>query len=303
LGVFTALSRRAQTASVLSELLGTPERSLSMLLNANVALGFLVRRGAKYANALEAEVFLVQGKEGYLGDAVLHMSRALYDRWGLLTEVVKQGAPARGLAQAPPLRPETARAFTLAMHGMSSLAGRWLAERLDLSRCHRLLDLGAGSGVISAKLVERFPNLEATLLDLPEVCKVAQQLYRSSPAAKRLTTRPQSYVEPLPRGHDVALLSQILHAESERTCRHLLRRVYEALERPGLIVVIEFALNKQKTGPLFPALFSLNMLINTEEGAAYSGDEITRWLREAGFRKTRARKLPGDRTLFTAEKA
>jgi hypothetical protein len=45
------------------------------------------------------------------------------------------------------------------------------------------------------------------------------------------------------------------------------------------------------------------MLINTEEGAAYSGDEITRWLREAGFRKTRARKLPGDRTLFTAEKA
>ena len=189
------------------------------------------------------------------------------------------------------------------MHGLSTFSGRFLAERLNLGRYRRLLDLGAGSGVISAKLAERFPNLKATLLDLPEVCEVAEELRRSSPATKRLTTRPQSYLEPLPRGHDVALLSQILHAENERTCRHLLRRVYEALARPGLIIVIEFALSKEKTGPLLPALFSLNMLINTEEGAAYSGDEIMRWLREAGFRKTRARKLPGDRTLFTAEKA
>jgi len=81
LNVFTALTERSKTAAELGARLIVPERSLAMLLNANAALGFLQKRGDKYANAPLAETFLVKGKEGYLGDAVLHMAGALYGRW------------------------------------------------------------------------------------------------------------------------------------------------------------------------------------------------------------------------------
>jgi hypothetical protein len=301
-GLFTRLAEGPMTAAALAAGLGVPERSLAMLLNANAALGFLTKRGGKYANAPIAQAFLVKGKEGYLGDSVRHMAGALYARWGLLTETVRRGRPARDLS-APPPRPETARDFTMAMHGMSTLVGRELARRLDLRRCHQLLDIGGGSGVLSAKLAERFPNLEATILDLPEVCRVADDLCRLSPAAARLKTLPQSYTEELPRGRDVALLSQVLHAQGEAACRALLKRVHEALDRPGLIIIVEFALEKDKARPVFPALFALNMLINTHAGAAFSKKEILRWLREAGFRKGIARKLRGYATLFTALKS
>ena len=299
LNLFTRLAEGPMTATALAAALAVPGRSLAMLLDANAALGFLKKRGEKYANAPVAQAFLVKGREGYLGDSVLHMAGALYARWGLLTEAVRRGKPARDLS-APPPRPETARDFTMAMHGISTFVGRELARRLDLRRYHRLLDIGGGSGVLSAKLAERFPNLEATILDMPEVCRVAAKLCRLSPAAARLKTLPQSYTEKLPRGHDVALLSQILHAESGAACLALLKRVREALGRPGLIIVIEFALEKDKTRPVFPALFALNMLLNTHEGAAFSKEEILRWLRDAGFKKGTARKLHGYATVFTA---
>ncbi len=301
MGLFTKLGEGPQTAEALADRTRTSARALSMILNANTALGFLQKRADRYANAPVAEAFLVKGREGYLGDTVLHMAGALYPGWAHLTTAVKRGRPVRGLPPASPPR-ETARDFTLAMHGVSTHAGRFLAKNLDLRRYRRLLDIGGGSGVLSAKLAERFGHLEATVLDLPEVCKVAAELCRASSAAARLKTRPQSYLDPLPRGHDVALLSQILHAEDESVCRDLLRRVYEAIESPGLIIVLEFALNREKTGPLFPALFSLNMLINTDAGAAFSVNEILAWLREAGFRKARPKKMPGYATLFTAEK-
>ena len=293
LNVFTALTERSKTAAELGARLIVPERSLAMLLNANAALGFLQKRGDKYANAPVAETFLVKGKEGYLGDAVLHMAGALYGRWALLTEVVRRGVPARDLPGIPP-RQETARDFTLAMHGMSTFVGRHLAKLLDLRRYHRLLDIGGGSGVLSTKLAERFPNLEATILDMPEVCRVAEELFRTSPAAGRLKTRPQSYMEELPRGHDVALLSQILHAESEATCRGLLRRVHEALDCPGLVIVIEFALDRDKAGPVFPALFALNMLIGTRGGAARltPGRESWDGFAKPGSRRQRRRDCP-----------
>lgn len=301
LGVFTALAANPQSAEELAVRLDVPARPLSMLLNAMAALGFLRKRGVRFTNAPLAHAFLVKGKAGYLGDTVLHMTRTLYERWGWLTEVVRQGKPLHLLPGAPPQR-ETVQEFTLAMHGMSSFVGDFLAMRLDLRRYRQVLDIGGGSGVISVKLAEKFPNLNATVLDSPQVCSIAKELCEMSPAAKRIQMLPQSYLEPLPKGYDVAILSQVLHGESAEVCRDLIRRVYDALDSPGLIVVVEFALEEGKVGLPFPALFSLNMLINTEAGAAYSREELLQWLRAAGFKKVKSGKLPGYATLFTGQK-
>jgi len=43
-------------------------------------------------------------------------------------------------------------------------------------------------------------------------------------------------------------------------------------------------------GPLFPSLFSLNMLVNTDKGRAYSESQIKGLLQEAGLKNIR--RLP-----------
>jgi len=46
-------------------------------------------------------------------------------------------------------------------------------------------------------------------------------------------------------------------------------------------------------GPLFPALFSLNMLVNTEKGRAYSGDQIKGMLEKEGLKNIRRLSFKG----------
>ena len=52
----------------------------------------------------------------------------------------------------------------------------------------------------------------------------------------------------------------------------------------GFIIIIhDFILNNAKDAPLFPTLFSLNMLLVTGDGQAYSEQEITRMLSQSSF--------------------
>ncbi len=55
------------------------------------------------------------------------------------------------------------------------------------------------------------------------------------------------------------------------------------LNRGGVLLVHEFLLNDTLDGPEFPALFSLNMLLGTPGGQAYSGGQVAEMLRAAGL--------------------
>jgi hypothetical protein len=47
-------------------------------------------------------------------------------------------------------------------------------------------------------------------------------------------------------------------------------------------VIRDFFLEPGKTAPKWVALFALNMLVGTQGGGCYTGEEYTAWLREAG---------------------
>jgi len=59
-----------------------------------------------------------------------------------------------------------------------------------------------------------------------------------------------------------------------------------------VILIQEFILDDTRDGPIFPALFSLNMLLGTPTGQAYSGQELTEMLQHAGV--TDVRRLAVD---------
>jgi len=62
-------------------------------------------------------------------------------------------------------------------------------------------------------------------------------------------------------------------------------RAKESLEPGGMILIQEFILDDSLDGPVFPALFSLNMLLNTDQGQAYSWGQLEELLSNAGFRE------------------
>ena len=101
-------------------------------------------------------------------------------------------------------------------------------------------------------------------------------------------------------GYDLVFLSAICHMLSEEENRDLFRRALAALAPGGRVVVQDFILDADKTGPKFAALFSLNMLVGTRAGASYSEPEYAAWLAEAGFQDVRRVRLPGSAHLMIA---
>jgi hypothetical protein len=100
---------------------------------------------------------------------------------------------------------------------------------------------------------------------------------------------------------DVAWLSQILHGERfEDSCK-IVKKTVSPLEPGGLIIIHEFILNNAMDGPLFPALFSLNMLLDTSGGQAYSEEQLITMLTDAGAKDFQRIYLdsPNDSSILT----
>ncbi len=103
-------------------------------------------------------------------------------------------------------------------------------------------------------------------------------------------------------GCDVATLGHILHSEGETRSRQLLRKTFDALARGGTIAIAEFLVDEDRKGPVGSLLFAANMLVNTDEGDTFSFEEISTWLKEAGFTDMRLLEAPGPSPLVLATK-
>jgi len=132
---------------------------------------------------------------------------------------------------------------------------------------------------------------------------IAQEHIDKAGLAERVKTRVGDLSkDKLGEGYDLVLLSAICHMLSPQQNRDLLRRCHDALAPGGRVVIQDFLLNPDKTGPRTAALFSLNMLVETRSGASYSEDEYAAWLREAGFQDVQRMLLPGPTGLMVASR-
>jgi len=123
---------------------------------------------------------------------------------------------------------------------------------------------------------------------LPHVAGFAAEKIAAADLSGRITTAAGDLFAsgPYPAGHDVALLSPILHSFAPDQDRQILAKTFACLPGGGLALVSELPVNGDKTGPPPAALMSLTVLVE-DEGRNYAAAEYERWLTETGFRRTR----------------
>lgn len=289
LDVFTPLAERAHTSLELAGVLKVDARGLAMLLDALAAMELVVKRGDTFAATSFAAEFLAKNSLGYLGYIILHHHH-LMASWVHLEEAVRSGGPVRErLSHGDD---EAAReSFELGMFNLAMLAAPKIVPGIDLSGRRRLLDLGGGPGTYAIHFCLHNPALSAVVYDLPSTRRFAEQTIARFGLAERVTFAAGDFIaEGIAGKFDVAWLSHILHGESPAGCAVILGKAVAALEPGGLLLVQEFILDDNRAAPLFPALFSLNMLLGTPDGQAYSQGELCAMLAAAGVRDLR--RLP-----------
>ena len=292
LGVFGRLAKSSAECRTVANDLGLNERGTRLLLDACVAVGLVEKRDGIYSNTPESAAFLVPGGPGDLSRAIRY-NRDVYGAWSRVPELARTGAP----VEVPELHlgddPERTRTFVLSMHGRALGIGRGVVPYLDLSDRSRLLDVGGGPGTYSVLIAQKNAQITCTVLDLPAVVDIADELIAQQGMTDRVKTLAGDYrTTEFPSGMDVINFFGVLHQESPDSIRAIFRRALAALKPGGITYVLDMMTDSSHTSPPFSALFALNMALTTRNGWVFSDSELRTWMEDAGFVGVEVRPLP-----------
>ncbi|VBB42104.1 O-methyltransferase [uncultured Desulfatiglans sp.] len=280
LKVFSWLEDEGATAEGLAERHRVNRRALTYLLNALAAMGLVEKEGVSYRCTDEARRFLVEDSSEYIGHMVMH-HHFLVEPWSRLDEAVRTGRPTRRQGLREGLERES---FLMGMFNLAMGIAPDLVKRIDLMGHSRLIDIGGGPGTYAIHFCLQNQNLRAVVFDLPDSRPFAEQTIARFGVQDRVRFAPGDYhSDPIAGSYDAAWLSHILHAEGPEGAARIVAKAVKALEPGGLLFIHEFIMNQNFDGPLFPALFALNMLVNTSEGRSYGQKEIRDIMADAGL--------------------
>ncbi len=300
LGVFTELARGPQSYDALCSRFDLHPRASRDFLDTLVALGFLSRSGAQYANSADADFFLDRQKPSYVGGILEMANHRLYPFWGHLTEALHTGQPQNeakmggpGLFETLYADPARLKEFLAAMTGISHGANMTIAHKFPWKDYRTFVDVGTAQGDLAAQIASANPHLRGIGFDLPEVGPIFEEYTTAVGVKDQLTFEAGSFFDrALPKA-DVVLMGHILHDWDLPTKTMLIKKAYEALPAGGAFVVYEAIIDDDRSKNAFALMMSLNMLIETPGGFDYTGADCSGWMKAAGFSQTRVEPLVG----------
>lgn len=280
-------------------------RGVTAVCNALVGLRLLARKRDRYTLTPESAAFLVSSSPAFHGAFFRHVSTQLIPKWLALDKAVRTGQSV-ATVNSEKWGAVFFAEFVEAIFPLSYSAAKALGRHLGIPTAKKpvnVLDLAAGSGVWGIALAEQSPQVHISAVDWPPVLAVTEKIARRHGVGDRLTTIPGDLLNArFGKNHQVATLGHILHSEGRARSRKLLKKTFHALAPGGTIAIMEFLVNHDRTEPVVGLLFAVNMLVNTDAGDTFSFEEISGWLREAGFTKPRLLKVPAVSPLVLATK-
>jgi predicted O-methyltransferase YrrM len=303
-GVFNLMNGGGMTAGELAERLRWELRGTERFLHALCALGLLLRDGERFGNTALAAACLVKGRDGYQGDSILWRQH-LKDSWGGLESCLQAGGRVSYLPDDEPSRlRQRIRSYIRAMDNVARAKVREVlplfAGAFQDAGALEILDVGAGSGAMSAGFLDQFPDARATLLDLADVLDIAREMLDARGLGERSTCRQANILEPWPAPagrYGLVLLSNVIHVYSEQELPDILTRAAQCLCPGGYLVVHDFF---PEHDPAKSALLDLNMLINTYNGQLFPEQRVRELLDREGLQATGLVPLQSDTALIIA---
>jgi predicted O-methyltransferase YrrM len=284
-GVFTRLSE-SKSARNLAEEMETDPRTTEKFLNVLVTLGLLAKSDIKYANTVDAETFLVEGKSHYIGNLIRITvgSNLLFSH---LDEVLKNGGSLQERSEE--------YAFDevqILGHAEGALCHELpiifdtLKDVPEFVNAKRILDLGGAHGVYSMAFAHKNPMSEVTLFDFPHVVEIAKKFIDQHGMKDRIKLiRGDFNTDDIGNGYDLVFVSHVFY--QKKGIESVLDKIYGSLNENGAVVLNHWVVNETRTGPRISVLFDLYISIMNRAHHVYTVNEYTNLLKEAGFSKER----------------
>lgn len=290
LGVADALGERPTTAEELATAVRAEARPLDRLLRTLSCYGiFAETDDGKYVHTDMSRLLREDNPHSLRSISLWCTEPWTWDAWPRLDEAVRSGSNVfeglygKGFFQyLHQDAPESAEVFDRAMTTSSKQSAQDIAQLLDLTGASSVADIGGGQGHVLAGLLEKYPAMHGTLLDLPMVVANPDPRLREGGAlASRVRIVPGDCRQEVPVQADVYIIKNILEWDDESTRRTLHNVVGAA--RPGARVVIIENLVDDSPSMKFTTAMDLLLLLNVG-GAKHTRASLVSRMTDAGLK-------------------
>ncbi len=294
-GILDSLADQPATPDKIANDLDLDPFATGKVIRALTALGLVEPSGDAYR--LTARLRPYFGNDGAGFGPFLDHLHSMYERWGENLEPWLRGEKWK----TSPRTTEETKRFGAAMQAMGSQIARRVAETLDLDGVSTMLDIGGGWGHFAKAMCAVNPDLQATILDIPQVADGAPAAILDSEFEGRISWIGGDYLETdYGSGYDLVLMANIIHQELAPEAAEIIRRAAEALTPGGRAVVVDFAIDDAKQEHPLGTLFAINM---RSFGDTYSEPELRGWMEDAGLVDVQRQDLGADRWIISGQRA
>ncbi|MGW4447232.1 methyltransferase [Streptomyces sp. NPDC004682] len=289
LGVADALTDRPTAVEDLAAAVKTEPKPLRRLLRALSCYGVFAEQPDGTFTHTEMSRLLREDDPNSLRAIALWCTEPwTWDAWPKLDEAVRTGNNVVESLYGKEFfhylnedAPESADVFNQAMTRSSEQSAREVAALLDLSGASSVADLGGGQGHVVACLLDKYPTMRGSLLDLPRVVENAlPRLREGGDLADRAEIVPGDVRASVPVKADVYVIKNILEWDDESTAR-LLGNVVKAGGKGTRVIVIENLVDESPS-MRFSTAMDLLLLLNVG-GAKHTTESMVGRLTAAGL--------------------
>lgn len=291
LDVFSAIGEWGADLKKVAEITNSSLRGMEGLLDALIPIGLLTRDDSgKYQLTDYSKAHMLPGSAEYMGARIKHVKR-LWESWSGLTDSIRTGnpywkthAPTGGIGNLVDLAEGLfPRNFAVSSEAAEKLGAGDIWKRLQI------LDVGAGSGAWSLAFLKRDPAAKALALDFGPVLEMAKRKAKQLGVEDRFEVlagniRETEFGE---NRFDLVILGHICHSEGPELSGKLIARSARSMKRGGKLLIADMIPDDDRRGPLFPLLFAMNMLVNSEVGGTFTLSEYRKWCEDAGLSNVR----------------
>ena len=269
--------------------------AVQVLLEASLSIGTVIVQQERFLLS-KAGWFLLKDDAVRVNMEFIH--QVCYQGLFYMEEALKEGKPEglkvfgnwptiyEGLSSLPQEAQEKWFAFD---HYYSDNSFAEALEIVFANPVGKLLDVGGNTGRWALQCVGYNPEVEVTIMDLPQQLALMQKATEGNKGAERIKQYPANLLDEqvvFPKGFDVIWMSQFLDCFSPEQVTHILRRAAQAMDRHTRLYILESYWDRQKheTGAYCLTQISLyfSVMANGNSKMYYSQDMI-RCAEQAGL--------------------
>lgn len=292
LNIADQLNTTPQSASTIAEKCDVSQKGAELILDCLTALGYVVKSEKGYRFNKRGQKFLDKSSPDNFRYMILFANWA-FDGLTSLEDTVKIGRNQRTILEN--FGDYEWEIFSRAMVELARNNVHEVVKKIKIPpQAVRVLDVGGSHGLYSIELCKKKEDLSATIIDLEPTRKYAEEYIDKNQMANRIKFETCDFMkQEIPQNNDIALMFNIIHGLEADKNLELFKKIFNALNSGGQIVVldqIKGMAGKSQLAKATTSFMALNLFHQTN-GNTYSFDQVKDWAEKTGFKSVELKKL------------